>query len=255
MHHFVQIILNYLFIQFSIIAFVAPFYLVYKYFNPEVKFRHLALNKHIEDFFSSPQANYLVFFWAAAEAICWFIIPEFLLLLVIFLRVRNKITLLIYDISGTAFGTVLGLFLSFHTHFDVSKVLYISQNMVFQVQAWYKELGSFGLFFQPFSGVPYKVFVLSAHSFNLNWFWFVILAILIRVARYYIFYLIFVGLYPFLHRLISKNYIPIFLLSCFLFSAIFLRVYHAYGQDYIINTRGAEGVNQVVHFFTNKIFK
>lgn len=241
-----ETLINYLFIQFSILAFVAPFYLIYKRSHPEASFKHLALNSHLENFLSSKQANYLVFIWAASEAIFWFIIPEFLLLLVIFLRIKNKRTLLVYDILGTAFGTVLGLAISIYTKFDVTKVPYITENMVHQVQIWYQGLGSFGLFFQPFSGVPYKVFVLNVHNFDINLLWFIFLAIVIRIARYYIFYLIFVGLYPFLHRLVSKNYIPIFLLSCFIFSAIFLKVYHAYGQNYVVDDREVKNIERVI---------
>ena len=253
MSNTLEVILNYLFIQFSILAFVAPFYLIYKYYHPETSFKHLALNSHIENFLSSKQANYLIFFWAASEAIFWFIIPEFLLLLVIFLRIKNKRTLLIYDILGTAFGTILGLAISIYTNFDVVKVPYITQNMVHQVQIWYQGLGSFGLFFQPFSGVPYKIFVLNAHYFDINLVWFLFLAIIIRIARYYIFYLIFVGLYPFLHRLISRSYIPIFLISCFIFSAIFLKVYHSYGPNYIVDDRESKSIQKVILFIKDKL--
>lgn len=248
MTNILEIIINYLFIQFSILVFIAPFYLFYKKNHPEISFKHLALNAHLEDFLSSKQANYLVFFWAASEAIFWFIIPEFLLLLVIFLRVKNKRTLLLYDILGTAFGTVVGLTLSIYTYFDVAHVPYITQNMVQQVQVWYQGLGSLGLFFQPFSGIPYKVFVLNAHYFQIILLWFVVLAVIIRIARYYIFYLIFVGLYPFLHRLISRNYIPIFLLSCFIFSAILLKVYHAYGPTYVVDNRDVKYIERSILF-------
>lgn len=253
MSYFIEIILSYLFIQASILIFVAPFYLLYKHYHPEISFKHLALNSHLEDFLSSKQANYLIFAWAASEAIFWFVIPEFLLLLVIFLRVKSKRTLLIYDILGTAFGTVLGLVISVYTNFDVTKVPYITQNMVQQVQVWYQGLGSFGLFFQPFSGVPYKVFVMNVHNFDINLLWFIFLAVAIRIARYYIFYLVFVGLYPFLHRIVSRNYIPIFLLSCFIFSALFLKVYHSYGQNYVVDDKGVKGIENIILLIKEKL--
>lgn len=232
MSGFIEIITNYLFIQGSILFFIAPFYWAYQHRHPEISLKHLVLNENIERFLSSTQANYLAFAWAAAEAICWFIIPEFLLLLVIFLRVKNKRALLIADILGTTFGTIIGLLLSVYTNFNVVKVPYITSGMIEQVKVWYQSLGSLGMFYQPFSGVPYKVFVMSVHQFDINLVWFVSLAILIRIARYYIFYLIFVGLYPFLHRRISHHYLPIFLLSCFIFSVMFLRVYKIYNQGY-----------------------
>jgi hypothetical protein len=246
MPYFTEIILSYFFIQTSILIFVVPFYFLYKHYHPGISFKYLVLNSHFENFLSSKQANYLIFAWAASEAIFWFVIPEFLLLLVIFLRIKNKRTLLIYDILGTAFGTVLGLIISIYSNFDVTKVPYVTQNMVHQVQAWYQGLGSFGLFFQPFSGVPYKVFVMNVHNFDINLIWFVFLAIAIRIARYYIFYLIFVGIHPFLHRIVSRNYIPIFLLTCFIFSTLFLKVYYSYSQNYVVDDKGVKGIKNII---------
>lgn len=247
-----ELAINYLFIQFSILFFILPFYIAYKFINHDIKFRHLALNSHIKNFLSSPAANYLIFTWAAAEAICWFVIPEFLLLLVIFLKVRNKIKLLAFDILGTTVGTVLGLILSLYLKIDLTRVPYITQNMINQVQAWYGGLGSLALLYQPFSGVPYKVFVLTAYGSHLNLVWFLILAIAVRLARYYIFYLLFVGLYPFLYRLISKNYLPIFLISCFIFSILFLKVYNSYGPEYTINNQDIQKMKSIILLIKGK---
>ena len=230
-----QIIINYFFVQISILLFICPFYFVYLYKHKNASIKNIFFNCHIEDFLSSKQANYMIYIWAGAEAICWFIIPEFLLLLIIFLRVRNKKALLIYDILGTIAGTFLGLFISIFLKFNIATVPYITQSMVDQAKIWYQGLGLFGLFFQPFSGVPYKVFVATISGFHINLFLFLILAVFIRIARYYIFYTIFVNLYPFWHNFISKNYIPIFLSGCFIFSFMFLKVYRSYGPSYTPN--------------------
>jgi membrane protein YqaA with SNARE-associated domain len=252
MHYTFEVIINYLFIQISILLFIAPFYLSYKYRHPGFSFKHLLTNEHIEKFFSSNQANWLIFFWAAAEATCWFIIPEFLLLLVIFLRVKNKRKLLAYDIAGTFIGTIIGLMLSIYTKFNVLIIPYITPNMAHQVQAWYTSFGSFGLLFQPFSGIPYKVFVQNAHYFHLNLFLFLLLAVVVRVARYYLFYLLFVGLFPFLHRFISRNYIPIFMISCFIFSLLFLKVYNSYGPTYVVDTKGIGDMGREILIIKNR---
>ena len=134
MSYFFEIIKNYLFIQFSLLFFIAPFYLAYKYAHPEIKFKHLALNKHIEDFLSSPQTDYLVFTWALMEAVFWYIIPEFLLLLLVFLRVKSRPRLLLYDILGTFIGTITGIALSTFSHINPATMLYVNQHMVDQVQ-------------------------------------------------------------------------------------------------------------------------
>lgn len=246
MSYFFEVIKNYLFIQFSLLFFIAPFYLAYKYTHPEIKFKHLALNKHIEDFLSSPQADYLVFTWALMEAVFWYIIPEFLLLLLVFLRVKSRPRLLLYDILGTFIGTITGIALSTFSHINPATMLYVNQHMVDQVQLWYHALGPLALLFQPFSGIPYKVFVLSIHSFNLNLIWFVVIAFVVRIARYFIFYSIFTGLYPFLHRIISRNYARVFVVSCFIFSVVLLNIYHSYGAGYIVNDRGVGVIKQVI---------
>ena len=232
----VEIILNYLFIQSSILLFALPFYWAFKkgaFPNEPVKI--LLDNDHIEQFLSSKATNLMVFLWAAAEAIFWYIIPEFLLLLIVFLRVKRKVSLLVYDILGTVFGTIVGLTVVRFANFNVAHVPYITQNMVEQVRAWYQAAGVLALIMQPFSGVPYKVFVFNAHFLSVNPLLFILFAVAVRIARYYIFYVIFTGLYPFLHRLISRNYLPILLISCFVFSTLFLKVYHSYGHGYTVN--------------------
>jgi O-antigen/teichoic acid export membrane protein len=102
-----NIALNYLLVQFSIIGFMLPFYLSYRYRHRSQDEVKLDLNQHLERFFLSKQANYLVFFWAMGEALFWFVIPEFLLLLVVFMRIRRKKELLTYDIAGTLIGTIV----------------------------------------------------------------------------------------------------------------------------------------------------
>lgn len=230
----INIVQNYILIQFAILIFFAPFYLVYKYNHNKAGLTHITFNLHLENFFSSRQANYLVFLWAASEAIVWFVIPEFLLLLIIFLRIRKKIELLIYDILGTAIGTVLAFFIPI-TRNEILQIPYIQENMIKQVEVWYQHMGIFGLIFQPFSGVPYKAFTLTAHEFNFFIPIFIIFGILVRITRYYFLYLIFSGIYPLLHRFVYRNYIPMFLMSCFLFSLLLLKVYNLYGSGYEID--------------------
>lgn len=239
-----EIIKNYLFIQLAILLFMAPFYLLYRFSNKHIALKHIKLNEHAEEFLTSRWANYLVACWAAAEAIIWFVIPEFLLLLVVFLGLKNKRKLLYFDIAGTTVGTILGLVLSAYTSINVSSFPYITTNMVDQVKVWYEQLGSMALFFQPFSGVPYKVFVLNTHGFINHIVMFVLLAVIIRIARYYIFYVIFSGLHPLLHRFVSRNYIPIFILSCFVFASIFLRVYKGYGDSYVVSEKSSQAILQ-----------
>lgn len=223
-----ELLSHYLFIQSSILLFITPFYLAFCWQKSEFKFDNLSSNSYFENFLSSRQANYLMFSWALLEAICWFVIPEFLLLLIMFLRVRNKRALIVGDILGTFIGTIIGLVIYSKYDFDLTQIPYIACGMTEQVKIWYQELGSWALFLQPFSGVPYKVFIHGAHDFDLNIYGFILLAIFVRVSRYYIFYCLFDLLYPLLHRIISQNYVPIFLLSCLVFSTALVHIYETY---------------------------
>ena len=227
-----MIVLHYLFIQASILLFAAPFYMAYRHTHGAAS-AEPTLSEKLEYFFSSRQANYLVFAWAALEALVWFVIPEFLLLLVVFMRLRNKRQLLLSDILGTASGTLLAFMLPGLSHERLAKIPYITSGMIAQTEVWYHQLGLVGLLFQPFSGVPYKVFTLASHG---QGFWlpaFLALALIVRISRYYIFYLIFTGLYPFLHRLVYRNYVPLFFGACMIFTLLLVRVYDSYGKSYV----------------------
>lgn len=232
--NFIYLIQNYFFIQITILAFIAPFYSAYRYTHNKAGLKNISFNLHLENFFSSKQANFLVFLWAASEAIIWFVIPELLLLLIIFLRVRKKVQLLICDIFGTTVGTILAMIISLNQS-EILKIPYVQENMIKQVEVWYQQLGIFGLIFQPFSGVPYKIFILTANEFNFFIPTFIIFGILVRISRYYIFYLIFSGIYPFLHRFVYRNYLPMFFIACFIFSLLLLKVYNLYGPSYEID--------------------
>ena len=239
---------NYLFIQVSILAFIAPFWWFPRRGQTAVPFSWLG-HAHLREFFASTPAHFLVFAWAAAEAVVWFVIPEFLLLLIVFLRAERKIYLLGWDVAGTAAGTVLGLGISVFTHFDVSSVPYVTPNMVSQVEIWYQGLGPFAVFCQPFSGVPYKVFVLGAAVHPMNLWAFLGLAVAVRVGRYAIFYFLFVGLFPVVHRFVSKNYLPVALAGCMLFSVLLLQVTHFYGPAYVADDREVKAILQAMDRF------
>lgn len=231
---FISLVLNYFLIQISILVFFAPFYLIYRINHARSGLKNISFNGHLEYFFSSKQANYLVFLWAASEATIWFVIPEFLLLLIIFLRIRKKIELLIYDILGTIVGTTIALMIHAPRN-EIISMPYIQENMVKQVDVWYQHAGIFGLIFQPFSGVPYKIFTLLANEYSFFIPAFIILGVLVRISRYYIFYLIFFGIYPLIHRFIYKNYIPMFIVACIIFSLLLLKVYNFYGPSYQVD--------------------
>lgn len=223
-----DVIVNYLIVQISIILFMLPFYLWYSHKKPPELDHAKDINHKLELFFSSKQANYLVFFWAMGEALVWFVIPEFLLLLVVFMRIKNKSQMVIWDIYGTAAGVLLAFLIKLPRD-SISNLPYIQPKMVSQVEAWYEQSGIFGLVHQPFSGVPFKVFTHLAPEQGYFILWFLIFAIIVRIARYVVLYGIFVSIYPILHRFVLRNYIKLFFVATFIFSLMLLKVYNSYG--------------------------
>lgn len=124
----------------------------------------------------SRESNLLITAWAAAEAFIWFVLPEFLLFLIIFMKVRHKFDLLKYDVIGTVIGTIIGIIWHAPADFLV-KLPFIHQGMIDQVHVWFHQWGVWGLFFQPFSGVPFKVLTIrrstlaSSSPYLLSWRW------------------------------------------------------------------------------------
>ncbi|HSW37779.1 MAG TPA: hypothetical protein VLG37_05450 [Candidatus Saccharimonadales bacterium] len=223
----VELLLTYLFVQGWIIAFMLPFYLWYRYRHQEDNDPNHSFSNRLEKFFLSKQANYLVFFWALGEALVWFVIPEFLLLLVVFMRIRRKKELLVYDVAGTVTGTVLAFIVSVPDRFIYS-LPYIQERMISLTHSWYDRLGVWGLLYQPFSGVPYKVFTLMAHQYHFFLPYFIVVAVLVRMSRYFVAYGLFAAIYPGLHRRVRSNYVWLFLIATFIFSALLLKVYNSF---------------------------
>lgn len=225
-------ILNYLqnfaVIFVSMVAFFVPFVAVFAYRNREdMRGKNPHFNYFMERFFGSREANALIFAWAAAEALFWFIIPEFLLILLIFMRIQRKFDLIKYDVLGTIVGTIIGLIWRLS---DASflQVPYIRPRMLEQVTAWYNEHGILGLFYQPFSGVPYKVFIHQAAQYEFFIVWFLVIAIVARMARYVIIYEATKALFPVVHPFVRKHYGWLFVLAIAIFTFLLLHVVHVY---------------------------
>ncbi len=231
---------NFLLILVSILLFTTPFYYLFKR-QGHGSIKAHGINREIEQFFGSKQANYLVFFWAMAGALAWYIIPEFLLLLVIFMRIKRKRELLYYNIFGTIAGTVLAFAINLPAHL-IEKLPYIQPAMVQQCTAWFDKSGIFALLHMPFSGVPYKVFVYLAPNYHILIIVFIIMAILVSLARYFAVYIVLCLIYPLLHRYVYRNYVYLFLIIVFIFSILFIRIYNSYDNTYNIGVGGENTV-------------
>lgn len=224
---------NFLIILAAIVLFAAPFFLWY-YLQHKESLRSIDFNTYLEYFFSSRQANWLIFFWAFGEALIWFVIPEFLLLLIVFMRINRKRQMLIYDIAGTTIGIIAALIIRLPKD-SINNLPYVQPKMVEQTEAWYAHSGILGLAQQPFSGVPFKVFTNLAWQYKFNILAFVVVALVVRVIRYLIAYGLFISLYPKLHRLVKINYVWLSIIAIFIFSILLYKVYRGYGPGYEVH--------------------
>lgn len=215
------------------LVFAAPFYWLYLRRHYREKKIKVGINRHLELFFSSKYATYLVYFWAVGEALIWFVIPEFLLLLLIFMRIKDKLKLLYADILGTVTGTLIAWVI--HVQPEViTRMPYITDNMVAQTQLWYQNHGIFALIYQPFSGVPFKVFTHLASDYHLFVVGYLLFAVLVRISRYAVAYGVLTGMYNTLHTYIYRNYIKLFFIASFVFTLLLLKVVMVYGPGYVL---------------------
>ena len=223
-------LLNFSALFASMALFFVPFVAVFAWRNRhEIKKQRPNFNYFMERFLISPESNALIFAWAASEAIVWYIIPEFLLVLVIFMKVHRTIDLIKYDLLGTIFGTIIALSWRMSDGFFLS-LPYIRPRMLEQVQTWYEQHGIFGLFYQPFSGVPYKVFAHQADQFQFFIIWFIILAVIARMVRYVIAYQLTKALYPFVRPYVRKHYAILFVGAIAVFTFLLLHVVDVYSS-------------------------
>lgn len=229
----VTFLVNFLYIFAAMALFFVPFVCVFAWRHKrEIEASQPHFNYFMEKFFASRESNYLVMTWAAAEAIFWFIIPEFLLVLMVFMKVKGKINLVKYDIYGTIIGTLIALYLHLPQQ-TMLKIPYIQQGMIDQVHFWYQQHGILGIFYQPFSGVPYKVFNHAAPDYQFFIPLFLVLAIVARMARYIIIYEFAKALFPVLHPFVRKHYGYLFVVAIALFTISLMRVVDIYAPGYI----------------------
>lgn len=232
--YIINLLGNFLFIFGFIALFFAPFVGVFWWrHRAQIREKRPHFNQFAERFFVSRESNYLIMAWAATEAFIWFVIPEFLLFLVVFMKVRRKFDLLKYDIIGTVIGSIIGFM--WHAPDSVLvKMPYIYQGMIDQVRVWYDSMGIWGLIHQPFSGVPFKLFTHTASEYGFSLLLFVLIAVVIRMSRYAVAYVITVGLYPLLHRFVRKHYAILFVVAIFIFTLLLMRVSDMYGAGYVV---------------------
>lgn len=226
--YLVALLQNYVLVFVSIAVFFAPFVFIFWWRNrQDIRAVKPHINQFAEQFFMSKESNFLIMTWAAAEAFIWFVLPEFLLFLIIFMKVRHKFDLLKYDLIGTAIGTTIAILWHAPASF-LLQLPFVYQRMLDQVHTWFNDWGIWGLFFQPFSGVPFKVFNHLAWDYGFFIPIFIVVAIVARMVRYFIAYEITLAIYPFIHKYVRKHYVILFLVAVLVFTMLLMRVSQIY---------------------------
>ena len=224
MPDFFEILRQIFFISVCIILFFAPFFLGFLLKNrKKLTTKKMSYTSLMEEYFWSPCASVMVAIWVFAESIFWFVAPEFLLVFMLFLPKKRSAKLILYDFYGILAGTIFGLILPISMDF-VRKTPYVYGSMISAVENWLREFGPFGLIFQPTSGIPYKIFIAESAAAGIPFFSFLIVAMIIRMARYATFFYSFQFLRRFFAKLISKHYAIYTIFVLVIFSILLLRV-------------------------------
>lgn len=219
---------SFAFVSFSIALFFAPFLFSFWYRSRKAMAgKQVHFNYFMEKFFLSMESNIMVLLWAAGEAIVWFVIPEFLLVLMIFMKIKRKRELVKYDVAGTVAGTLIALGL--HLPSDVLlKMPYVYQGMITQVGHWFDANGILGILYQPFSGVPFKIFNALALDYGFFIPLYIILAISARVLRYIVAYQVMNAIYPFVHKFVRRHYAILFAVAIAVFTMLLMQISKVY---------------------------
>lgn len=221
---FINYVFNFVFITLCIGLFFTPFIVIFWWkHRKDIAQKRPHFNQFMERFFLSKESNYLVLCWAAGEAILWFVIPEFLLVLLIFMKIRRKFELVMYDLVGTVIGTIIAIYLHFSQE-TLLRVPYVYPQMIEKVREWFDQWGMLGVFFQPFSGVPYKIFNSLVLDYGFFIPLFIVLAVIARMLRYLLLYEIGKAIYPFVHKYVRKHYAILFFVMIAIFTALLMEV-------------------------------
>jgi membrane protein YqaA with SNARE-associated domain len=195
---------------------------------------HKRIDLRFRNFCESNGLVLLVAVWAALEATVWFIIPEFALLITIFLRrVSAKMPILWADLAGSAVGASIAYVVGALAGPGwIVHVPYVTGAMLQQATTWMDCLGTWGLIFQPYSGVPFKVFGVAASSAGVGFLAFLGFGLTVRLQRYILVLGLFVALQRWKGEWIARHFWKWIPLAIAVFALGLIAGYGTYGPSY-----------------------
>jgi hypothetical protein len=139
-------------------------------------------------FADSISGDNLLILWSFLEAICWFVFPDFLIVILSVLAPQKTKRWIALSTASSFFGTVT-LFCSFRfLPLEAFQVMFhlpfTHTDMLSRIEKLGSIHGYTSILFQPFSGIPAKVWSYSAyHTFHWNIFAFLLLLTSARSIR------------------------------------------------------------------------
>lgn len=142
---------------------------------------HRTLHAAVRTFARSRAALVAVFAWAFAEALVWPIVPDIAVAALVLAAPRRIVPVAAAAIAGSVAGGLAAFVLANPALLD--HVPLVTDRMQTESLAQMTERGAAGIWSQPFSGIPYKVYAAHAAGAGIDAPEFVLFSTLARGAR------------------------------------------------------------------------
>ncbi|MBI2141703.1 hypothetical protein HYU16_04755 [Candidatus Woesearchaeota archaeon] len=179
-------------------------------------------------FFKSRDGAVFVSVWAAAEAVYWYVFPDFLVIFAaVFIPRRINFKLPLFVVLGTLVGGFIAYSVGHISPVAATNILssspFITSPMIEYTDKLYASKDAWQTVNHPFTNVPFKVFAYTAGQKHLNLPIFLLISLVVRLFRLLVFYAVFYSIGWFLFGLLGKLYHrPLtYLLLIFVYMAFF----------------------------------
>lgn len=122
----------------------------------------------LQRFANSISGDITLLLWSFAEAICWFILPDFLLLILAILAPQKTLKWVLLSIIGSLTGTIVLITLLHWLPINFATIIFrlpfTHIGMLTKVEHFIQSYGHISILLQPFSGIPSKVWTYDIYQ-------------------------------------------------------------------------------------------
>jgi membrane protein YqaA with SNARE-associated domain len=119
-----------------------------------------------QDFAQSAKGDKLLALWSFMEAIVWFIFPDFLLFPLVLLAPEKATRRIVIAMTTSILGAIVMVLLLVTVPLEVTNLIFklpfTHQAMLLKIDALAQSYSHWSVLFQPFSGIPAKVWLWDA---------------------------------------------------------------------------------------------